>query len=242
LAEQMGASIATPCFIRALFIQPWIRPLSEAFADLKQLLAAYREHAGMLSGAEEQADAAYLEATVPGVLSDATTAMVRISTLVGSIQHFSNPAQQDRRPVDLNALVEGAVLACSSEHGGRVHITADLDPALPRVPLVAADINLALLNLLSNAVQAVPEQGEIRIITRHRDNTVEIGVEDNGTGIPAAIRDRIFDPFFTTRPVGGGSGTGLSQVRAAALRHQGNVGFSSEEGRGTCFILSLPVS
>ncbi len=74
------------------------------------------------------------------------------------------------------------------------------------------------------------------------DAAVEIRVADDGVGIPEAIRGRVFDPFFTTRPVGQGSGQGLAQVHSAVVRqHGGNVHFDSWEGKGTTFVVRLPL-
>ena len=71
---------------------------------------------------------------------------------------------------------------------------------------------------------------------------VRVSVSDTGNGIPEAIRNRIFEPFFTTKPVGKGTGQGLAIVHSVVAKHGGTVAFETEEGKGTCFTVRLPVS
>jgi signal transduction histidine kinase len=86
-------------------------------------------------------------------------------------------------------------------------------------------------------------KGTIRISTRLDKEWVEIRISDTGTGIPEEIRHRIFDPFFTTKEVGKGTGQGLAIARSVVVdKHGGTLTFESEVGRGTSFILRLPVA
>jgi signal transduction histidine kinase len=108
-----------------------------------------------------------------------------------------------------------------------------------------------MLNLVVNAAHAIEDalagnvgaKGTIRISTTHADGQVEIRVQDSGTGIPDHVRSRIFDPFFTTKSVGKGTGQGLAIVHTVVVeRHQGSVAFETELGKGSVFILRIPVS
>jgi signal transduction histidine kinase len=86
------------------------------------------------------------------------------------------------------------------------------------------------------------EHGTITIRTYRRDEWAEIAVEDTGTGIPGELRSRIFEPFFTTKPVGQGTGQGLALAHSVIVkRHQGQIWFETEVGRGTTFFLRLPL-
>jgi signal transduction histidine kinase len=127
----------------------------------------------------------------------------------------------------------------------------DLDPQLPAVPCLAGRFNQVILNLVVNAAQAIAEllgegaqtKGVIRVATRNGKDHVEIRVSDTGAGIPAAIRNRVFDPFFTTKQVGKGTGQGLAIAHNIIVeQHGGAIAFESEEGKGTTFILTLPLS
>jgi signal transduction histidine kinase len=86
------------------------------------------------------------------------------------------------------------------------------------------------------------EKGLIKVKTAHLGDTVQIDIEDSGTGIPVAIRNRIFDPFFTTKVVGKGTGQGLAIARSLVVdKHGGRLTFESEVGKGTAFSIILPI-
>jgi signal transduction histidine kinase len=128
----------------------------------------------------------------------------------------------------------------------------DLDPDLPLVPCLPGEINQVLLNLVINAAHAIgdvvraeeaPTRGRITVTTRGVEGGVEIRVSDTGTGIPEAWRTRIYEPFFTTKPVGQGTGQGLALAHAVVVtRHDGRIWFETESGKGTTFVVRLPVS
>jgi signal transduction histidine kinase len=106
-------------------------------------------------------------------------------------------------------------------------------------------INQVLLNLLVNASQAIDGEGKISSsINTLGDNQehVEVHIKDNGSGIPEDIKDRIFEPFFTTKAVGSGTGLGLSVSYGIINNHKGKIRVESEMGKGTEFIITLPVA
>jgi len=130
-------------------------------------------------------------------------------------------------------------------------VILDLAPDLPAVACNPSEINQVLLNLIVNAAQAIGEvtnrdsksKGEIKISTRADGVDVVITVVDTGCGIPDAIRDRIYDPFFTTKDVGKGTGQGLAIVhRIVRERHRGTIECDSTVGKGTRFVIRLPVT
>jgi signal transduction histidine kinase len=106
----------------------------------------------------------------------------------------------------------------------------------------AGPLNQVFMNLLANAAQAIGEggQGKIEITTRRANGEVSIEIRDDGPGIPPEVLPRIFDPFFTTKDVGKGTGLGLSIVHGIVERHGGRIDVTSEPGKGTAFVVSLP--
>ena len=106
-----------------------------------------------------------------------------------------------------------------------------------------------ILNLIINAAHAIGDvvgkgggMGKITVGTKKVGDTVEIRIQDTGSGIPEAIRNRVFDPFFTTKPVGKGTGQGLAIARSVIVdKHGGKIWFETEIGRGTVFLISLPL-
>jgi len=114
---------------------------------------------------------------------------------------------------------------------------------IPPLDCAPAQINQVLLNLLSNAAQAIEhERGRIVVATQALDRRVLVVVEDNGKGIEAEHLPRVFDPFFTTKPVGQGTGMGLAISHQIVEQHGGAIRVSSKPGTGTRFLVVLPVS
>jgi signal transduction histidine kinase len=104
-----------------------------------------------------------------------------------------------------------------------------------------AKIDQVVMNLLSNAIDACAEGGEVTIRTYTADGGARIEVADNGTGIDPAIREKIFDPFFTTKPAGQGTGLGLAISTKIVQDHGGTIVVESEPGRGSRFCVHLPL-
>src|SRR5262249_22143981 len=130
-------------------------------------------------------------------------------------------------------------------------VVTDFDDNLPQVPCLPGEINQVVLNLVVNAAHAIGDvvsagkrtKGEIRVSTRLDGDCVEIRVADNGTGIPPEAQGKIFDPFFSTKGVGKGTGQGLAISHAVVVeKHGGTITFETEAGRGTTFIVRLPLA
>jgi signal transduction histidine kinase len=121
-----------------------------------------------------------------------------------------------------------------------VQIVKDVDPEA-RIRGFPGQIDQVLMNLLTNAAQAIGDRGgTIRVSAQCRDARVLLTVSDDGPGIPADVVPRIFDPFFTTKDVGEGSGLGLSIVHGIIERHGGQIDVDSKPGQGTTFTISFP--
>ena len=127
----------------------------------------------------------------------------------------------------------------------------DLDANLPPVPCFVGEFNQAILNLVVNATHAIADvvrldpsrKGRINIKTRRDGDYAEVRVSDTGTGIKEEHRHRIFEPFFTTKDVGKGTGQGLTLVYSSVVKkHGGTIMFETEVGKGTTFIIRLPLT
>ena len=186
----------------------------------------------------------------------------RASSIIKDMLAHSRNGTSQRQPTDLNALVaehqrlayEGARAA---NPGSTATLQQDLDPSLGLVNVVAPDLGRVLLNLCTNALYAVRERQQLAaatddgeeiapyvpgvvVSTRRVGNNVEIRIRDNGTGMSAAVQAKIFQPFFTTKPVGEGTGLGLSLSHdIVTTGHGGTLRVESEEGKGTEFIIGL---
>ncbi|MCK6505914.1 ATP-binding protein [Myxococcota bacterium] len=165
----------------------------------------------------------------------------RLDQLVEEFLDAARPPRLDLRPTDLGALVHEVEQAFRNDprYRGRVGVELDLDDTVGPFPLDAARFRQVLWNLLLNAAQATPDQGQIAVIMRRRADHVELRVTDSGVGISPENMVRIFDPFFTTRS--GGTGLGLANVERIMRAHGGSVSVYSKPGQGTSFMLCLPL-
>jgi signal transduction histidine kinase len=160
---------------------------------------------------------------------------------------FSHPGTKEFQEVDLNSSIESTITVSRNEWKYCATVETHLSPNLPRVMCLPGELNQAFLNLIVNGAHAIQSRkldvlGKLIIRTRVEDNFVVVDIEDTGTGIPVAIRDRIFDPFFTTKGVGKGTGQGLAICYNIVVNmHGGKIGFDSVENQGTVFHIALPM-
>ena len=176
------------------------------------------------------------------MLSSISRGSDRIRALAKRLLAFSSPAREEMAPLAINDVVERSLELCQYQiASGRVSLLRQLAPDLPRVLGVSNQLELALINLVVNAVHAMGDKGgTLTVGTRRRGDEVEVSVSDEGPGIPASIRGSLFEPFVTTKPEGKGTGLGLSTVLMVVERHDGHVDFDTVEGRGTTFRVTLP--
>ena len=163
--------------------------------------------------------------------------------IIKKLMIFSRQTPSRMSDTDLNKVVDDGVQLIESRcTQARVVVLRNLAPELPLVRGDRAQLMQVLVNLMVNAVQAMPEGGELRLSTKADCAEVCVHVEDTGVGIPPADLDNIFLPFFTTKDVGQGTGLGLSVVHGIASTHHGGVSVDSEVGRGTRFEVRLPAA
>lgn len=167
----------------------------------------------------------------------------RISNLAQSLLAFSRPAREEHQPLDVNEVIERALELCHYHVlKGGVRLEKRLDPGLPRVLATASLLEMALINLVVNAIQALDGEGLLTVSSTSRGQAVEVAVADTGPGIAPEIRDSLFEPFVTTKPEGRGTGLGLSTVLMVVERHNGKIDFSSDGAAGTVFRIALPTA
>jgi signal transduction histidine kinase len=176
------------------------------------------------------------------MLSAVTGGADRIRTLAQRLLAFSRPGREEMVALAPNDLIERSLELCQYQiASGRVRLKKELADGLPRVLGVSNQLEMALINLVINAVHAMAEKGgTLTVTSSRRGSEVEITVADEGAGVPESIRGRLFEPFVTTKPEGKGTGLGLSTVLMVLERHQGQVDFTTEEGHGTIFVVRLP--
>jgi len=172
------------------------------------------------------------------VIVDETT---RVSAIVRSLLDFARESAPSKTLLQINEVLRETIpLAAAQVDGTATEIEERLAEDLPPVPGDRNQLKQVFLNLMLNAIEAMPEGGTLTLATSSRDGSVVVGFSDTGCGIPAQHRERIFDPFFTTKPVGKGTGLGLSVSYGIVHQHGGSLEIESEVGRGTTVRVVLP--
>ncbi len=175
--------------------------------------------------------------------ADIEEAATRISDLVAAIKRFTFMDQATgSESVDVGSGLRDTVrIVASKARSGGASVKLDVDDDLPRVRATGSELNQVWLNLIDNALDAVPDGGTVTVRAFPERNRVVVTVVDDGPGIPEEIRSRIFDPFFTTKPPGQGTGLGLDMARRLLRQYHGELTLESRPGR-TEFRAALPVA
>jgi len=167
----------------------------------------------------------------------------RCGDLVKNLLTFSRTTPMNLQATNLNQVIDRALRLIQHQLDlAGIQVEPNLDPELPPVICDGAHIEQVLLALMMNALDAMPQGGNLWLTSKasREDNTIKIIVRDDGCGIPPEILPRLFEPFLTTKESGRGVGLGLAISRSILERHNGTIEVQSEVGRGTTFTVSLP--
>ncbi|RLB44107.1 MAG: hypothetical protein DRH12_00815, partial [Deltaproteobacteria bacterium] len=260
---QLAAGIAHEINTPTQFVGDNIQFIQESFDDLTKLLKAYKALGDTIATKSEESvlwaekakqiedeiDLEYLMEEIPKAIEQSMEGVRRVAKIVRAMKEFSHPGVQEKTPIDINHAIENTSTVARNEWKYVADLELDLDPSLPPVPCLPGEFNQVILNMIINAAHAISDviqgkegKGKITITTKRKEHEVEIRISDTGTGIPEKIRDRIFDPFFTTKQVGKGTGQGLAISRSVIVdKHGGTIRVESEVGKGTTFIITLPI-
>ena len=261
---RLAAGIAHEINTPIQYIGDNLRFMERALADLRGLIdASGRLLRGVKEGAIAGGLVAEVEAAVrqvgsddlteelPKAVREALEGVQSVARTVRAMKAFAQAEGEQKTPIDVGQSIENAIIVCRNEWKNVADVATDFEPDLPLIPCVPGQFNEVVLNLLRNAAQAIAEavaaagvpKGRITVRARRDAGHVEIRVEDTGIGIPEEIRSRVFDPFFTTRPVGQGTGQGLAVAHAIVVQgHGGTITFDTQTGRGTTFVIRLPLA
>lgn len=171
------------------------------------------------------------------------TQVDRAGATVANLLDFTRRDESSFEELDINEVIQRTVKLVSNEISLHdIELTLELADNLPRVMGSAHNLQQVFLNLLLNAIQAMPDKGTLRVKSYVEDDAIRIDVSDTGVGIPPENLEKIFDPFFTTKEVGQGTGLGLSVSYGIVKKHRGHISVTSEVGAGTVFSVKLPPS
>lgn len=258
---QLTCGIAHEINTPAQFVSDNVRFLQNEFVKLMSLIEKFealvvqdscveykRRQIGVLQG---EIDFAFLKSELPQAFAQSLEGLERITTIVRAMKDFAHPGVAAKEPADIGKLIGSTVEVCRNQWKYIARLEMAVQPDLPLVPCLSAELKQVLLNLVVNAADAIAERygsncdkiGLINVTARRVDDLLEIRVSDDGAGIAPQHRRRMFEQFFTTKPPGKGTGQGLPLCRDVVVsKHGGRITFESTEGVGTTFIVTIPLS
>ncbi len=191
---------------------------------------------------EGQVQAVDLTNELDNLLGHTEFGLTHISELVQSLKDFSRVDRSRSDLYNVNQGIDSTLKLASNHLKDKVQVDLNLTEGLPEIVCSPSQINQVLLNLITNAAQAIDKpDGKITIHTNSVKNGVGIRIVDNGCGMTQDVLDRIFDPFFTTKDVGKGTGLGLSISYKIIEDHHGKIHAKSSPGKGSEFVILLPL-
>jgi two-component system NtrC family sensor kinase len=261
---QLAAGVAHEINTPVQFVGDGLHFLGEALDGLMNLVGRYEALAeacrgkvdlpglfGEIESVRDEIDLDDLRKEVPRALQRTKEGISRVTSIVRSIKAFGRPDSTAKEPTDFRKLIEATLTVTRGEY----KYVADVETDIGELPLVVAhpgELSQVLLNLVVNAAHAIAdkakgapsgERGKIAVRAHLDGGEVVLSVSDTGCGIPPELRQKIFDPFFTTKAVGRGTGLGLSIARGIVVdKHGGQLTLESEVGRGTSFVIRLPLN
>ena len=245
---QLVAGIAHEINNPVNFISAGVDSLSTNLEEIRQVLDIYHKITPdnveeKLQEIEElKAKVEYKEAIreINKLIESIKNGTNRTTEIVKGLRTFSRLDEDILKMADIHEGLDSTLILLHNKYKNRIEIVRNYG-ILPFVECYPGQLNQVFMNILSNAVDAIDEKGTITIKTLLSNNLIKISIKDTGQGIPENIREKIFDPFYTTKGVGKGTGLGLSISQSIIEKHRGSIDVKSEPGKGTEFIIILPV-
>lgn len=257
---QLTAGIAHEINNPINFVSSNIKPLKRDITDLMDILSEYEgidktqsldalaEKLDKITSLKEDLDIDYVKSELDMLLKGMEEGASRTVEIVKGLKVFSRLDEADLNLININEGLESTLVILNYQLGSHIEVIKEMGQ-LPNVECYGGKLNQAFMNILSNSIYAIQEnpaenpKPTIWVKTFMKDDAhVCISIRDNGPGISAEVKERMFEPFFTTKDVGVGTGLGLSIVFQIIQVHNGTIDILSEPGKGTDFVITLPIS
>ena len=177
------------------------------------------------------------------LIKDVNYGVTRTIEIVKGLRVFSRLDEEEIKSANVNENIDATLTLLRNKTKNKVKVSKFYDEKMQDIECYPGQLNQVFMNILNNGVQAMPEDkkdAEITITTEESGDNILVKIKDNGTGIPDELKNRIWEPFFTTKPVGEGTGLGMSITYGIIEKHNGKVDLVSELGKGTEFTITLP--
>ena len=247
---QLTAGVAHELNNPINFISTSINPLQRNFKDLLDLIGKYdsiieeKQFAGNVEEIAElknTMDFTYLLKETQNLLKGISEGASRSEQIVKDLRTFSRMDENKFKGVDIHDGLDSTLLLLHHKMQDRITVHKNYG-RIPHVECLSGKLNQVFMNILTNSILAIEGKGDIYIETGIWDDKVKISIRDTGMGMEPEVMEHIFEPFFTTRAVGTGTGLGLSISYSIIEEHNGTLEARSEPGKGSEFVITLPVS
>lgn len=255
---QLAAGIAHEINTPTQFVSDNLNFLKDSFETMQKMLnkidtqnsaLACDELKNNIESLKTEADFDFISSEIPLAIQQSLDGLDRVTRIVRAMKDFSHPGTEDQKSMSINAMLESTITVARNEWKYHCEMHTHYGENLPNILCFPGELNQAFLNIIVNASQAIKEKikdsserGVITIETLQEGSFIEIRISDTGVGISQEIKDKLYNPFFTTKEPGKGTGQGLSIVHHSIVnKHNGTIDFVSEVGKGTTFIIRLPL-
>jgi two-component system, NtrC family, sensor kinase len=182
---------------------------------------------------------------INSLVKDIKMGAVRTTDIVKGLRNFSRFDEGVPKYGDIHNDLDAAIMLLRAKLIKDITVSKKYGDKIPEIAALHGQLNQVFTNIIANAVQAMEYGGKLTILTKtvliNGKNHVSISIKDTGTGMPKQVKDKIFEPFFTTKDIGEGTGLGLSISYGIIQKHRGNIEVFTEVGKGTEFVITLPV-
>ncbi len=247
---QLTAGIAHEINNPINFVSANIQPLKDDLRDILEIVGVYEKlikeylpekEADKVQQLRENIKIDMTLKEVNDLLKGMEEGAKRTSEIVRGLRNFSRLDQNVFLSADINESLDSCLVLLTNSYKNRIKIVRQF-AEIPEVDCLPGQINQVFMNILSNAIQAIPGEGTIFVKTWQLDDMVKISIRDTGTGMTDDVQRKIFDPFFTTKGVGKGTGLGMSISFGIIQKHNGKIELFSKPGEGTEFVITIPVN
>jgi two-component system NtrC family sensor kinase len=225
------------------FIYSNMSHLKDYSDKLIDLIELSERNPDQLAEKIKEYDLEYIKTDLPKLVQSCQDGARRTRDIVLGLRNFSRLDETKLKEVDIHELIENTLNLLTGEIKNRIQIHRDY-AKLPKIQCFESQMSQVFMNILSNGVQAIENQGNIWIATKlaaaNGVESVRISFQDSGKGMSPEVLEKIFDPFFSTKEVGQGTGLGLSISYGVIENHNGEIEVKSQEGIGTEFIVTIP--